>query len=1631
VGLSLLLVGFAAAILLAPAAAPAGAPGLVAAYGFDETGGSTAADSSGTGNTGSISGAVSSASGKFGRALSFDGVNDIVSVADSNSLDLTTGMTLEAWVNPQGADWRTVLLKERPSGLAYALYASTDTGRPSAEVRTATTAETRGPAALPSGWSHLATTYDGATLRLYVNGTQVSSQARSGSIEVGTGLLRIGGNLVWGEYFNGLIDELRIYNRALTATEIQTDMATPIATPNDSQPPTAPGGLTASVSGDDVQLSWTASSDNTGVTGYRVHRSATAGFTPDAGNLVATSATAAYLDPDRPIGSWHYRVIAVDAAGNASAPSAQATVSIVSDSQPPSAPGNLAATVSAGNVQLTWSASSDNVGVTGYRVWESGAPGFTPGGNTSTLLATLGGGTTSYVHANRPIGTFNYRIVAFDAAGNSSASSAEVAATVPGTDAAAPSAPSYLTATVSGGVVNLAWMPSTDDVGVLSYRIYRSTTPDFWPYAPGNWLASVAGGTTSYADNVNLAGGDVYYKVIAHDALYNFSLPSNEVRATLDADTTPPTVSINNACDGAVAYSEYFDVNVPVSDDRGAVDLRVLVDGLQVWSSGSFPVSGPFVRFTWSTRNSVSNGLHVMTAIARDGGGNETTSAPCTWLIHNKVLTVPIVSPADGATVSGVVTLDADPRGDGAPLSATGVAFTATGLANGFTTSGSGYSTSWDTRALPNGVYTIEAKLYHLDYSNPQATTTIQVTVDNSPSAPSAPGNLTTTVWSGDDVGLGWDASTGGAGVTSYRVYRDDTLIATRSASLQRVYTDIDVPVGTYHYKVVAVDAAGTAGPPSNEAAVTVQADTTPPTVSVTDYGPPLCSRAVGDYVYLRPTISDDRGPVTYHLELDGATVFGPRTVFESDPLFYFTTFQEFWWDTRATPPGQHVMIAYARDGAGNEAASEPCVWTVGPLSVPITSPAAGATVSGTVLVNAQPLAGAQVPKEIDINSVSFSVDGVTKGGDDATPYQFSWDTTKIGNGVHTLKVDLYWTDNPNKPTPSVASSTIQVTVANVVPKPTGLAATVETVDDVRLTWDAPTEDSVDNFKLYRSATAGFTPSPDTFLKLVDGGLTSTYDVDRPSGPWYYRLVAIGYGSGPGYPPAESAPSDQAVATVEQDTSPPTVKFNHPCDGSVSGVDMVRVSLTVSDDRGGSFLQVVMEGKTLHSFPQPWIQGPDVYFDWWTFPSWPDGLHDMVAIATDQSGNVTTTPPCTFRVDNPDFSITFTSPTDGAIVSGITTFASDKRADGVPVTWGGNSYFVDTTWMNTDADTSTPGLQWDTRTVMNGEHTLTAAFYWNGPTAASTTIRVTVRNPIPQPTGFSAAVTQDDVRLSWTASPVNSAVSGYRVYRSTTAGFTPSDSNLIATTTAPTYDDLNRPPGTYRYRVVAFSTNDVSPPSPEVTANVNSLTGLVAALGFEEAAGTVALDSSGSGNTGTINGPTRTASGKFGRAVTFDGINDLVTIADAASLDLTTGMTIEAWVWSSLGTNWRTVLIKERPGGLAYALYAATDTGRPGAFVDTNAESDARGTANLQLQVWTHLTGTYDGTTLRFYVNGALISSRAVTGALRVTTGALQLGGNTIWSEWFKGRIDEVRIYNRALSAAEIAVDRDNPVGAP
>jgi hypothetical protein len=77
---------------------------------------------------------------------------------------------------------------------------------------------------------------------------------------------------------------------------------------------------------------------------------------------------------------------------------------------------------------------------------------------------------------------------------------------------------------------------------------------------------------------------------------------------------------------------------------------------------------------------------------------------------------------------------------------------------------------------------------------------------------------------------------------------------------------------------------------------------------------------------------------------------------------------------------------------------------------------------------------------------------------------------------------------------------------------------------------------------------------------------------------------------------------------------------------------------------------------------------------------------------------------------------------------------------------------------------------------------------------------------------------------------------------------------------------------------------------------------------------------------------------------------------------------------------------------------------------------------------WTHVALTYDGAAMRLYVNGVLATSRATVGALQTTTSPLWIGGNSPWGEYFQGLIDDVRVYDRALSQADIQTDMGRPV---
>jgi hypothetical protein len=209
--------------------------GLVAAYGFEEAEGSKVMDVSGQDNHGAISGAKWTSEGRYGSALTFDGAHALVSIPHAASLDLASGMTLEAWVRPTKlAGLQSAIVKEANGGLVYALYGNDSAPRPSAYLRDADKRVTHGSSGASglevNAWTHLAATYDGAMLRVFVNGVEAGRQPVTGSIMRSSNPLRVGGNAVWGEYFSGVIDEVRIYNRALSKAEVQADMGTPVMT---------------------------------------------------------------------------------------------------------------------------------------------------------------------------------------------------------------------------------------------------------------------------------------------------------------------------------------------------------------------------------------------------------------------------------------------------------------------------------------------------------------------------------------------------------------------------------------------------------------------------------------------------------------------------------------------------------------------------------------------------------------------------------------------------------------------------------------------------------------------------------------------------------------------------------------------------------------------------------------------------------------------------------------------------------------------------------------------------------------------------------------------------------------------------------------------------------------------------------------------------------------------------------------------------------------------------------------------------------------------------------------------------------------------------------------------------------
>ncbi|MFZ5366521.1 MAG: DUF2341 domain-containing protein [Patescibacteria group bacterium] len=196
----------------------------------ESSGTTTVADSSGNSNTGTSASSTNVTTGKFGNARSFNGSSDYISFSDSSSLKPTSAVTVEAWVKPTnftctGADTNCAIFsKYGGNWIGYKLEV-TSSGIPFFNICTPSTCPSAtSTVALPSGtWSHLAGTWDGSSIKIYINGILTGTGTAS-ALSQDTTAPTIG-KASWysGDYFNGVIDEVRISDIARTPEEIRQD----------------------------------------------------------------------------------------------------------------------------------------------------------------------------------------------------------------------------------------------------------------------------------------------------------------------------------------------------------------------------------------------------------------------------------------------------------------------------------------------------------------------------------------------------------------------------------------------------------------------------------------------------------------------------------------------------------------------------------------------------------------------------------------------------------------------------------------------------------------------------------------------------------------------------------------------------------------------------------------------------------------------------------------------------------------------------------------------------------------------------------------------------------------------------------------------------------------------------------------------------------------------------------------------------------------------------------------------------------------------------------------------------------------------------------------------------------------
>ena len=677
------------------------------------------------------------------------------------------------------------------------------------------------------------------------------------------------------------------------------------------------------------------------------------------------------------------------------------------DTTPPSTPSGLSATaMSPSQINLAWTASTDDVAVAGYKIFRNGTQVGTS--STPSFSDTGLAAATSYT----------YTVSANDAANNTSAPSAPVSATT---------LAAFDFALSSGGNTSVARGSSVDNsvtatlVSGATQSVTFSTsglpvgaTATFTPAscAPGCATTITIGTTASTPLATSLITVTGTAGSLVHSATFSLTV-------TAPPDTTSPAVSLGASPANGSTIGATVALSATASDNVGVVGVQFLLDGANL---GAEVTTSPY-SISWNTATA-AEGPHALSARARDAAGNTAVAAAVNVIVDNQPPTGTIaINGGAAATNSRTSTLTLAATDNPGPV--TSMRFSNTGTS--FSAEEAYATTKTWTLTAVAGTKTVFVQFKDA-IGNWSGSFTDTIVLDTT--APTVSSVTSTNVTGGSAI-ITWTSSEPTTSQVEYGptisygslTAVDTTLVTAHSTLL----TGLN-PQTTYNYRVRSVDAAGNERIGANQTFTTLAAppDATPPSI-------PTNLAAVA--------VSATQINLSWNASTDNVAVAGYKVL--RNGIQIATVGVPSYASVSLAPSTNYTYTVAAYDALNNTsqpsaAASATTLPDITPPTVLITSPAGGATVSGTIVVTAN------ASDDAGIAGVTFTVDGSTIGTEDtSSPYSVSLNTATLSDGTHTLGAIARNTSNL-----STTSAPVSMKVNNTAP-PTMMIRYVNTASTV------------------------------------------------------------------------------------------------------------------------------------------------------------------------------------------------------------------------------------------------------------------------------------------------------------------------------------------------------------------------------------------------------------------------------------------------------------------------------------------------------------------------------------------------------------------------------------------------------